>query len=93
MSDASDEGNVQVTGGSGRSLESVTLRSFLKLGAIVAFVLLAVVAGVGLYTSLGAVIDVWVSDRLQPVVRAAFNFVVLCVAAIGVAALLRRRRR
>ena len=93
MSDASDEGNVQVTGGSGRSLESVTFRSFLKLGAIVAFVLLAVVAGVGLYMSLSSIIDVWVNDRLQPVVRAAFNFVVLCVAAVGVVALLRWRRR
>ena len=91
MSDASDEGNVQVTGG--RSLESVTLRSFLKLGAIVAFVLLAVVAGVGLYTSLGAVIDVWVGDRFQPVARAVFNFAVLCVAGVGVVALLRWRRR
>ena len=61
------------------------------MGAVVAFVLLAVVAGVGLYTSLSSVIDVWVGDRFQPVARAVFNFAVLCVAGVGIGLVLRRR--
>ena len=66
------------------------VRQYLRWGALVGFALLAVVASVGLYTSIGAVIDVWIGDRFQPIARAVFNFAVLCVTAIGVAALLRR---
>ena len=91
MSDPGDEGAVRQAGGSARRLDAETVGTYLRWSGLAAFALLAVVAGVGLYTSIGAVIDVWIGDRFQPIARAVFNLVVLCVAAIGVVALLRRR--
>ena len=91
MSDPSDEGAVQQASGSARRLDAEAVGTYLRWSGLAAFALLAVVAGVGLYTSIGAVIDVWIGDRVQPIARAVFNFAVLCVAAIGVVVLLRRR--
>ena len=91
MSDQSDEGAVQQANGSARRLDAETVGTYLRWSGLAAFALLAVVAGVGLYTSIGAVIDVWIGDRFQPIASAVFNFAVLCVAAIGVVVLLRRR--
>ena len=91
MSDPSDEEPDGPTGESGRSLETGTVLGYLQWGVLVALGLLAVVAAVGLYTSLSSIIDVWVGDRFQPVARAVFNFAVLCVAGVGIGLMLRRR--
>ena len=91
MSDPSDEDAVQRASGSARRLDAETVGTYLRWSGLAAFALLAVIAGVGLYTSIGAVIDVWIGDRFQPIASAVFNFAVLCVAAIGVVVLLRRR--
>ena len=69
-----------------------TAVSYLRWGAVAALALLAVVAGVGLYTSLSAMVDVWVAPRYRPPARAALNFAVLCASVAGVVALLRRSR-
>lgn len=63
---------------------------YIQWATLAAFLLLALVAGVGLYTSAGRVIQVWVASRYQPVVRTVFNAALLLVAAGGSAGVLRR---
>jgi Ni/Fe-hydrogenase subunit HybB-like protein len=75
------------------AIDVPTAVSYLRWGAIAALALLAVVAGVGLYTSLSELIDVWVAPRYRPPARAGLNFAVLCVSVAGVVGLLRRTRR
>lgn len=79
-------------GGKGPGVDVETVLAYLSWGGLVALGILAVVAGIGLYTSLSAVIDVWVADRFQPFARIGLNFAVLCVAIAGMVALLRRVR-
>jgi Ni/Fe-hydrogenase subunit HybB-like protein len=76
----------------GPTVDVETVLAYLSWGGLVALGILAVVAGIGLYTSLSAVIDVWVADRFQPFARIGLNFAVLCVAIAGMVALLRRVR-
>ena len=91
MSEPTGEESGEPADGRAPDIDAEGVRQYLRWGALVGFALLAVVAGVGLYTSIGAVIDVWIGDRFQPIASAVFNFAVLCVAAIGVVVLLRRR--
>ncbi|WP_435097425.1 hypothetical protein [Halarchaeum sp. P4] len=51
--------------------------------------LLALVAAVNLYTTVGTLISVWVGARYQPLFRAGFDVVVLLVAAAVVVRLAR----
>lgn len=76
----------------GPDIDVETVLAYLSWGGLVALGILAVVAGIGLYTSLSAVIDVWIADRFQPFARIGLNFAVLCVAIAGMVALLRRVR-
>ncbi|WP_178916540.1 hypothetical protein [Natronomonas gomsonensis] len=76
----------------GPNVDVETVLAYLSWGGLVALGILAVVAGIGLYTSLSAVIDVWVADRFQPFARIGLNFAVLCVSIAGMVALLRRLR-
>ena len=71
-------------------LDVETVVRYLLWGALALFAILAVVAGVGLYSSLSSLIDVWVAERYRPLARAGFNFAVLCVAVAGIVATLRR---
>jgi Ni/Fe-hydrogenase subunit HybB-like protein len=80
------------TGASDAAVDVNAVVTYLQWGGIAALALLAAVAGVGVYTSVGAVIDVWVADRYRPLARAAFNAAVLCVALAGMFPLLRRVR-
>ena len=91
MSEPTGEESGEPADGRAPDIDAEGVRQYLRWGALVGFALLAVVAAIGLYTSLGAVIDVWIGDRFQPIASAVFNFAVLCVAAIGVVVLLRRR--
>lgn len=74
----------------GRDVDVATVVTYLKWGGLVALAVLAVVAGIGIYTSISALIEVWIADYYQPLARAAFNVAVLCVAVAGMFALLRR---
>lgn len=69
-----------------------TVVTYLQWGGLVALALLALVAGVGIYTSIAAIIDVWVAGYYQPLARAVFNLAVLCVAVAGMFSLLGRIR-
>ncbi|GGL30324.1 hypothetical protein GCM10009037_12510 [Halarchaeum grantii] len=72
------------TDSTGRSL----VRVARWLGIAIAGVL-ALVAAVNLYTTVGTLIGVWASARYQPLFRAGFDVVVLLVAAAVVARLAR----
>jgi Ni/Fe-hydrogenase subunit HybB-like protein len=74
----------------GSGVDMNTVLTYLIWGGVVALGILSVVAGIGLYTSLSAVIDVWITDRFQPFARIGLNFAVLCVALAGIVALARR---
>lgn len=60
------------------------IRTNLYRGALALFVLLAVVAVVQLYASVGATIDRFIAHEYRPLFRAAFNLAVLLVAGIGI---------
>jgi Ni/Fe-hydrogenase subunit HybB-like protein len=64
--------------------------AFLRWGALFTFAVLILVAGAGLYSSLGSIIDIWVADRYEPIARAGVNLAVLLAAIAGVVATLRR---
>lgn len=66
------------------------VRTYLHWGALAGFLLLAVAATLQLYGSATRAIRIWVSPDFQPVFVAAFNLVVLLVAAIGISLVLRR---
>lgn len=70
--------------------DTEVLVAYLRWGALLAFAVLAVVAGGGLYSALGSIIDVWVADRYQPIASAVVNLAVLCVAIAGGLVTLRR---
>ena len=71
-------------------LEKERIVTALQWGVLVGFGLLILVAGGGLYSSLGSIIDIWVADRYQPIARAGVNLAILCAAVGGVVATLRR---
>lgn len=60
------------------------IRANLYRGALALFVLLAVVAVVQLYASVGATINTFIAHEYRPLFRAAFNLAVLLVAGIGI---------
>lgn len=64
--------------------------SYLRWGTLLVLAVVVLVSGAGLYSSLGAIIDVWVADRYQPIARAGVNLAILCAAVGGVLAVLRR---
>lgn len=66
---------------------------YLQWGLLALFVVFALVAAVGLYSNVGRIIRVWVAQDYRPVFHAAFNLLVLLVAALGVRMVLRRLRR
>ncbi len=76
--------------GSGIGIDRDTIAQYLQWGALFAFAVLAVIAGVGLYGSLGSVIDIWVANRYQPIARAGVNLALLCAAIGGVLVTLHR---
>ncbi len=71
-------------------IERERLVTALQWGVLFGFGLLILVAGAGLYSSLGSIIDIWVADRYQPIARAGVNLAILCAAVGGVVATLRR---
>ncbi|MFC5970415.1 hypothetical protein ACFPYI_03645 [Halomarina salina] len=72
------------------ALDADQLRTYLLYGALGLCVLLALVATVNFYGSASHAIDVWVSERYQPLYQAAFNLGVLLLAAVGISLVVRR---
>lgn len=66
------------------------LVQYLEYAALAGFALFALVGAVGLYTSLGRVIGVWVAGEFQPVFRAGLNLLVLLIAVAGLSTVVRR---
>jgi hypothetical protein len=60
---------------------------YLLLAGLAVF---ALVAAVGLYTSMQGVIRTWIEPDFRPVVNAAFNLVVLLVVGAGLVRQVRR---
>lgn len=58
--------------------------------ALVTLSLVALVAVSALYSSVGRVIEVWVTERYQSVARTAYNLVVLLTTLVGISAVVRR---
>lgn len=77
-------------GGGDPDVDVSTIVRYLQWGGLLGLGLLAVVATVGLYTSLSSIIDIWVVQRYEPLARAGFNLAVLCVTLAGLLGLLRR---
>lgn len=71
-------------------LDANTVVTYLQWGALLAFAILAVVAGAGLYSSLGSIIDVWVAHEYRPFARTGLNLAVLAAAVAGIVAIIRR---
>ncbi len=68
--------------------EAITV---LQWVGIAVFALFALLAGVGLYRSLGAIVNLWIADRYQPIANLLVNVAVLAVALSGLIVVLRRR--
>ncbi len=65
-------------------IDSERIVTYLTWGALFTFAVLVLIAGAGLYGSLGSIIDIWIADRYQPIARASVNFALLCAAIGGV---------
>lgn len=70
--------------------DSESVIRFLKWGGLLTLGILAVVAVIGLYTSLGAIIDIWIARQYRPIARTGLNFGVLAAAIAGIVAIIRR---
>lgn len=74
----------------GQPTKTRDVRTYLYQAALVGFTLLAAGATVQLYGSASRAIRIWVAPDFQPVFVAAFNVVVLLIAAIGISVVLKR---
>jgi len=68
--------------------ETITVLQWI---GIAVFALFALLAGIGLYRSLGSIVTLWVSDRYQPIANLLVNLAVLAVALSGLMIVLKRR--
>lgn len=94
MTDDNDKGSAldgdPEESGAGLDIDRERVVAFLRWGALFAFAVLILVAGTGLYSSLGSIIDIWIADRYEPIARAGVNLAILLAAIAGVVATLRR---
>lgn len=67
----------------------VPVRQYLAWGALAVLSVLAVVALIQFYSSVGAAIDLWVASEYRPIIRAVFNLAVLLLAGGGISWLVR----
>ncbi|WP_265108529.1 hypothetical protein [Halosolutus halophilus] len=73
----------------GVDLQSSTVRRYLAWGALGVCSVLALFALVQFYGSVADAIDLWIEPRHQPLMRAAFNLVVLLASLTGVSLIVR----
>jgi len=71
------------------SIADKDLHELLLRGALVVFSIIALLALLQLYSSIGAVINEWVSRQYRPLFRAALNLVILLGAGIGISLVIR----
>lgn len=60
------------------------VRTYLAYALLVGLSLLALIAALQFYSNASAVIDQWIADEYRSLFQAAFNLVVLLVAAAGI---------
>lgn len=65
--------------------------SYLEWGAMAGLGLVALIAVFRFYFAASRAISVWISPDFEPVFQAAFNLVVLLLAATGIVVFARRR--
>lgn len=63
---------------------------YVEWAGLALCVLLVIVAGLRVYSGIGAFISIWVEPKFEPIVSAGFNLAVLLAAAYGAAVLSRR---
>jgi hypothetical protein len=92
-SDGERSRDEQVSHDSGTTfgIDTERVGTALRWGVLFVLGIVILVAGAGLYSSLGSIIDIWIADRYQPFARAGVNFALLCGAVAGVVATLRRQ--
>lgn len=93
---AGDAEKPVAAGGSGDDsvrLDVNEITRYLQWGLLALFVLFALVAAVSLYENVGRIIRVWVAEDYRPIFNAAFNLLVLLIAAAGIGMVLRWLRR
>lgn len=66
--------------------------AYLEWGAMAGLGLVALIAVFRFYFAASRAISVWISPDFEPVFQAAFNLVVLLLAATGIVVFARRRR-
>ncbi len=66
------------------------MTAYLIWGTVAVLFLVGVIAFVGLYRSVGSIIDIWIAPDFRPLFRAAFNLAVVFVCALGLSVLIRR---
>lgn len=69
--------------------DDVPVRQYLAWAALAVLSMLAVVALIQFYSSVGAAIDLWVASEYRPIMRAVFNLAVLLLAGGGISWLVR----
>ena len=89
-SDAAEQDRTGTDGGTDPTAGETSVFEQLQWGALVLLVVAAVVSAAQFYRSATRSIAVWVGPGYQPLVMAAFNLVVLLLAAAGISVLARR---
>ncbi len=67
------------------------LRTIVQWTGILFAGLFVLIGGIGIYRSLGSIIDIWVASQYQPFARLLTNLAVVSIAGAGLVVLLRRR--
>ncbi|MFC4542837.1 hypothetical protein ACFO5R_12985 [Halosolutus amylolyticus] len=83
----SDDGATEAD--AGVDLQSAAVRRYLAWGALGVCSVVALFALVQFYGSVANAIDLWIEPRHQPLMRAAFNLVVLLASLTGVSLVVR----
>ncbi|WP_338728952.1 hypothetical protein [Haladaptatus sp. DJG-WS-42] len=68
------------------------LPTYLYWGALVGLALLAAIATLQFYFSVGRIISIWVARDYQPVFQAVFNLIILLLTGIGISLIVTRLR-
>lgn len=86
--DTADESDELAT--TATTIDTESIITYLQWGGLVVLGIFAIVGGFGLYTSLGSIIDVWVTAEYQPFARALMNLLVVSVSITGILVLIKR---
>jgi hypothetical protein len=79
-----EDGAADVEGGAQAADESRDLVTYARYALLAGLTLLALVATFRFYFAVSSAIDIWVAREFRPLFQAAFNLVVLLLAAVGI---------